>query len=60
MRTSSRSKMNNHPVLQHVKLDAREALKRHLLTIIELDMIIESLTTKEAAVERIKDLIRNA
>jgi FtsZ-binding cell division protein ZapB len=53
-------KMTDHPVLAQVKLETKEKVKQHILTIIELDLIVESLTEKQNVVERIKDLIRNA
>ncbi len=52
--------MTEHPVLAQVRLETKERLKEHLLTIIDLDLIVKSLNEKENAVERIKDLIRNA
>ena len=55
-----KSKMTDHPVLAQVKLETKEKVKQHILTIIELDLIVESLTEKQNVVERIKDLIRNA
>lgn len=50
---------NSHPVLNQVKLETKEAVKKHVETIIDLDMILQSLTQKEAVIARIKDLIRN-
>jgi len=52
--------MTEHPVLAQVRLETKERVKEHILTIIDLDLIVQSLTEKENVVERIKDLIRNA
>lgn len=52
-------KTTEHPVLAQVKLETTEKVKTKILTIIDLDLIVQSLTEKENVVERIKDLIRN-
>lgn len=46
-------------MLAQVKLQTKDAVKKHIETIIDLDMILDSLTSKEAVIARIKDLIRN-
>lgn len=51
--------MTEHPVLAQVKLQTKEKVKQNILTVIELDLIVQSLTEKESTIERIKDLIRN-
>ena len=51
--------MSNHPVLNQVKLDVKQSVKDYILQAIELDMILQSISDKDVAVERIKDMIRN-
>lgn len=51
--------MSNHPVLNQVKLDVKQSVKDYIINAIELDMILQSITGKDQAIERIKDLVRN-
>lgn len=51
--------MSNHPVLAQLKLDVKQSVKDYIIQAIELDMVLESLTQKDPAVQRIKDLIKN-
>jgi hypothetical protein len=51
--------MSNHPVLNQVKLDVKQTVKDYILTAIELDMLLQSMSGKDQAIERIKDIVRN-